>query len=172
MMIKHYKSISEGDEMNDNTQIKLKILEVKQRIERKKLVDRLKTISCVKNFKISIDNPSFDKYKALVRKIYKYEYPVKWHFKFYDEECFIDDFMESLAVKDKSATLIFSYGMANCWFEVEVISYKKFLTVLFNGRFNFDGSNSFEKTIIDVSNKLIFDIEYGEDCYELRVLNF
>lgn len=102
----------------------------------------------------------------MLYEIFKYKYPIYYHIAVKDILNSIDVFVKILSLNDNLPILIIPYfNESSNWIKMQVSDYKTFLKILLQKNIIFND------TIIDISNKIIYDIEIGEDDYEIRIMS-
>lgn len=152
--------------MKNTTQLQFRIKEIKHRIERKNIIAVLENIPCITHFEFYEEEYGKEQFENMLHEIFKYKYPVYYHIAIEDILNSIDTFVKMLSLNDTLPTLIIPYfNETSIWVKIEVSNYKMFLSILFKKNVIFND------TIIDISNKIIYDVEIGENDYEVRIIH-
>lgn len=131
--------------------------------EMAEIINKLKKLSEIQF--LQFINPT-EEYVEPLNKIYKYEYPIKCVIdRNLEKGIAIENIINSLKLPDSRQKVIIPNVMnSKYWVELEIFSYRELLFSFYkNGYF-------VNSTLIDTKNKFIFDIEAGEENYEIRLL--
>lgn len=139
--------------------------EIINRNKKKKILGVVNSLPGIVNYHFFNDNEEIEYYEKNIERIIKYDYPIFFNLNDMSVEEFVDNLIIKLTFRNNSPVVLLPYFKGeNFWIKLEIKSYKDFLIGLHQNK------SLIGNTIIDVSNDLMYDLEAGEDDYEVRVL--